>query len=140
MGVNWQNNDYYQGLKDYEKKTGFTLAEQNAINNPYGSHSFGGLLISKLLPQLIFGVGEKLGGGLNGTMPEDEGIDVQQSSSAIKEFTKVKKNYDRASGEDKIKYAKELQKLGEANPDNPTISKIYNTTFKNELNGIINKK
>ena len=132
MGVNWQKNDYYQGLKDYEKECGLSLAERNAIQNPYGNHSFGGLLISQLLPQLIVGGTEKLAGGLNGTMPEDEGIDVKLSSSSIRDFTQAKKMYDEAkrSGNTKKqeKWAAELIKIGEEHSGdngNPTIKNGY---------------
>lgn len=132
MGVNWQNNEMYKYAKDFYKETGIPIGTAQ-----YGeTHSVGGVIGLSLFT----GLANKFTEGLGGSQDTGSATDVTGNTSSIREFTKAKKNYDRASGEDKIKYAKELQKLGEANPDNPTISKIYNNTLKNELNGIINKK
>lgn len=127
--VNWQTNDYYINLKDYEKETGLSIADQNRINNPFGNHSAIGLAGVSLFTGLVQLGAEKLGNGLNGTTPEDNGFDTGQRTSAIKEFGSVKIKYDKAikaGNQAEIKkYAKELVELANANKGNPTIDNIY---------------
>ena len=90
--VSWQNTDFYRGLKQQERETGWTVADHNRVNNPYGSHSFGGLLLSQMLPQLLMGgmaiglnYAETGGGGGSSktTNPEDT---VESLSESIEEL------------------------------------------------------
>ena len=127
MGVNWQQNDTYQYLKDLKKTTGLSYAEHNALNNPYGNHSFGGLLISQLLPQLVSGGAQLLSNHIHGSEPDSEDYDVGGRTSILKDYNKALRGYNSATtDEDKKKFAKQLQQLAKDNPDNRTIANGYN--------------
>ena len=134
-GVNWQNNDYYRALKDYEKESGTTLAERNAAANPYGSHSFGGLIISQLLPQLIMGGAEKLAGiGLHGSGDTGSATDTKGQTNLYSKLGTALRNFDNAiaskNTSDIDKYLGQLKQLSEDNPDSRLISKAYENAKK----------
>ena len=120
MGVNWQSNDYYRALKDYEKDSGLSVADQNRINNPYGNHSFGGLLISQILPQLIVGGAEKIGIGLSGSGDTGSETNVEESTNSAKGINYIKSKLDKAieskNQTDIDKYLKEFERMANENP------------------------
>ena len=130
MSVNWQSNEYYKGLKTYEKKSGTTLAERNVAANPYGKHSLFGVLLLQAVPPLLVSGAENLfsGNGLNGTTPKDDGTDVSACKTEISKFTKIKQRYDKArSKNDKTgaeKYLKMLHEIGSTS-ENPTVKNLY---------------
>lgn len=133
MSVHWQNSSYYKSLKDYEKESGMTLAERNALANPNGNHSTWGVLGTSLFLGLTnFGV-NNLVSSVSGSQDTGSETDVPQSTSAIKAFGQAVKNYNAAvkngNEEDIKKYAKEVVEIGDANPDNPTIKAIYTKDF-----------
>ena len=121
--VNWQNNSYYQALKDYEKETGTTLAERNAMANPYGSHSFGGVLLSQLLPQLLVGGAEKIaGGGLKGSGDTGSKTDIASETMQNAELGRLTSRYDGKLDASNIdKYIKELDSFKTLYPKNKRI-------------------
>ncbi len=146
MGVHWQNNRLYQGYMDL-KNSGPSVAEQNAAANPYGSHSFGGLLISQLIPQLLIGGGELLADksdGLNGSQDTGSETDVGGSTNVIHSFNEAKRKYDSAvaknDNEGILKYAQELQKIGEEHKGEPVIDRGYSMIRSKIENAIKNNK
>lgn len=139
MGVNWQNNDVYQGLKDYEKQCGLSLAERNAIANPYGSHTFGGLLISQVLPQLLIGGAEKLGNsGLCGSGDTGSETDVEGEKNTLSGIGKTLRQFDTAlaagKSEDADKHLGELKKIADDNPDNRRAQQVYEKALEKKKN------
>ena len=139
MGVNWQNNNIYQGLKDYEKECGLSLAERNAIQNPYGSHSFGGLLISQLLPQLIMGGAEIIAGsGLNGSGDTGSETNVEGEIDTFSNIGQTLRKFDTAladgKDEDVDKYLSELKKIADDNPNKRHAEEAYEKALEKKKN------
>ena len=138
MGVNWQNNEYYRDLKAYEKETGFSVADQNRIANPYGSHSFGGLLISQVLPQLLMGGAEKLGTKLGGSSNTGSATDIKSSTDEKAKLNKILRGFDKAINKgDTVnieKYYKDLQDLSTKNPGNTNYTKALELAKKKKEN------
>lgn len=140
MGVNWQNNNLYQSLKDYERESGTTLAERNAMANPYGSHSFGGLLISQLLPTLIMGGAQTIAGttGLNGSGDTGSETDTNAQTSLYSSLGATLNKFDKAianhNSADIDKYLKELKGLKDDNPSNRQIARAYDNAVKKKNN------
>ncbi len=141
-GVNWQNNGVYQGLKDYERETGTTLAERNAAANPYGSHSFGGLLISQVLPQLLIGGAEKLAGGtgLNGSGNTGSITDIDGQTNLASSVGSILRKFDEAIASnntaDVDKYLGELKNIKDKNPKNTRIVSVYENALKKKNNQV----
>ena len=123
----------YKYAKDFYKETGIAVGTAQ-----YGeTHSIGGVLGVSLFDGIASKFIQEFGSSEN----TGSATDVTGNTSSIREFTKAKKNYDNArnkgNSEVQKKWAAELKKIGDANPDNPTIKRIYNTEFQNELNGIL---
>lgn len=140
MGVNWQNNDYYRSLKNYESETGLSVADQNRIANPYGNHSFGGLLISQVLPQLLMGGAEKLGAKLEASSDTGSAINVEASTEEKVNLNKILRNFDKAirrgKTEDIETHYNALKKLSTDNPNNTEYKRILEqATQKKENSG-----
>ena len=146
MGVNWQKNDYYSALKDQERITGLSVADRNRINNPFGSHTFLGVLGTQLLPQIFNFSEQALGTGLNGSSQTGSATNVPSSDSDLKNFEAWLKKYNEAKAngdkDNKLKqYAQELDRIRKEHDNengNPTIRRCYTTDFKAELKRIIN--
>lgn len=134
--VNWQNNDYYLALKDYEKESGTTLAERNAMANPYGSHTFGGLLVS-LLPQLLVGGAEKIaGGGLKGSEDTGSKTDIASETMQNAELGRLTSRYDGKLNSSNIdEYIKELESFKTLYPKNKRIDAAIAEAKKKKENG-----
>lgn len=140
MGVNWQNNPYYKALKDYEKESGTTLAERNAIANPNGSHSKLGVIGTSLFLGLAnFGLNE-LGNSSNGSQDTGSETDIDNSKKALSNLGKTLRNFDKAIASqntaDIDKYLKELKELA---PSSANAQKAYDNAVKKRKNYIQQK-
>ena len=141
MGVNWQNNEYYRTLIKEERNTGFSVADRNRIANPYGNHSFGGLLISQLLPQLLMGGAEKLGAKLEGSSDTGSATDIKQKTQEDSNLGFILSQFNKAIEEkdpQKIdSYLKELETLKNKYPNVSKYQDAYaNALAKKQNNGI----
>ena len=141
--VNWQKSDYYKSLKDYEKQTGLSLAERNYLQNPNGNHSTWGVLGVSLFTGL-FNMGldyatEKI----NGSQDTGSKTDVGGSTNVIHSFNEAKRKYDSAVAKDDnegiLKYAQELQKIGEEHKGEPVIDRGYGM-IKSKIEAAAKKK
>lgn len=134
--VNWQTNDYYINLKDYEKETDLSVADQNRINNPYGNHAFGGLLVSQLLPQLLMGGAQKLGAKLEGSGNTGSETNIVDQKAPLIKLEEIKNKYQKSSDSNAITtYISELTTLKEKYPDNKKIIDALEQAKKTQQNG-----
>ena len=140
MGVNWQNNEYYRTLINEERNTGFSVADRNRIANPYGNHSFGGLLISQVLPQLLMGGAEKLGAKLEGSSDTGSATNVKASTEEKININKILRKFDRAVKKGDKKeietHYNTIKKLSTDNSENTQYKRILeHATLKKENSG-----
>lgn len=138
MSVHWQDNSYYRALKDYEKETGMSLADRNALANPNGSHSTWGVLGVSLFTGVTNFAINKLGSGLGGNDTGSK-TDVKSYKDIMGEWGSIKYKYDNAlkSGnqEDVGKYYKELKSFYDNNNENcPTLKGLFATVETQQKN------
>lgn len=127
MGVNWQRGELYTALKNQER-TGLSLSEQNALANPYGNQSFGGLLLSQCLPQLLSGGMEFLAGKVGGggsskkvaEKVEEETVDPESLKKDIQTVLDKYKNQGITSVEDLEAYLRAQYKNTNSNIESLT--------------------
>ena len=118
-------------VRDWERQSGLTTAERNRQLNPNGCHTFGGLLIGQILPQLLIGGAEKFGGALNGSGDTGSETDVEAEISENRNLAHVQKNFSSAMKSknyaDAEKYLKELKSMADSDSK---YTKYYNEAKK----------
>lgn len=133
MGVHWQDNSYYAALKDYEKDTGMSLAQRNALENPSGNQSTWGVLGVSLFSGVTNFALNKLGSGLGGNDTGSE-TDVNSTKNLMSSLGQTLRNFDLALAKnntnDVDKYLKELKTLAEDNPNDRQVQKAYENALK----------
>ena len=134
--VSWQNNSFYRELKVQERETGLSLADRNRLQNPYGTHSTGGMITGALLSLLLSGNGaniltscaEYFSSDKN-DKPEDV-KSVEEKTSKLSEFNKARENFEKAKKDgntkNMYKYLAEMVLLGKEDPNNKTIQSALN--------------
>ena len=125
MDVHYKKNGIYNGIKQSERESGISYAQQNALSNPYGVHSIWGVIgvsffngASQFCMQNAPNWIQSGGGG-------DASVDVDSSVSTIKDFNKLLTKYNSAKDADKAELKSQLRTMAEANPDNLTIQKAW---------------
>lgn len=128
MGVHWQDNSYYAALKDYEKDAGTSLAQRNALENPYGNHSTLGVLGVSLFSGVTNLAIKKWGSGLGGNDTGSE-TDVNSTKNFKSTVGRALANFDSAlsknNSSDVDKYLQELKTLADDNPNDRQVQKAY---------------
>lgn len=120
MSVNWQNTDFYRELKDYERSTGNSVADDNKSNgiscdNPWG------VWLSNIVPQLI-------ANGINYCANNDSKSTNTGSTTNVKKETNLNKRLGEIISDNNPDnyddYIKELQNLQTEYPNNKKIPEI----------------
>ena len=137
MGVNWQNNDTYQAIKQSERDTGISFAQQNANMNPNGVHNpwavFGVSLFNNITSFCMHNAS-----GWAAAAQQSDGTEVSSSTSALKDFNNLIQQFKDETDQAKRKdYAQQLQQLALENPDNKSIMNGYKT-YKDNINSCLN--
>lgn len=128
MSVHWQDNSYYRALKDYEKETGMSLAERNALANPNGNHSTLGVLGVSLFSAATNFAMNKWGSGLGGNDTGSE-TDVETERNLITRSKTIRSEIDTAINKNDTysvnKWLNAFKDLANDRPNNRTIQQTY---------------
>lgn len=132
MSVNWQKSEVYHFIKQTEKDSGMSYAEQNAARGLSG-HSIWGILGV----QLFQGVADMALGKLEGTDTGSK-TDISSRKQLMATLGGTLANFDRAiankNPEEIDKYFEELKSLRDANPNNRRIARAFETAQQKKDN------
>lgn len=130
--VNWQKSEAYKFIKQSEKDTGMSYAEQNAARG-LSCHSIWGVTGISLFQ----GVANMALGKLEGTDTGSK-TDISSRTSLMSSLGGTLANFDRAIASnnpaDIDKYFGELKSLRDANPKNRRIAQAFETAQQKKNN------
>ena len=135
MGVNWQDNSVYKDVKQSERESGISYAQQNALMNPNGVHSLGGIISVSLFNAVT---GFCMQNAPDWIQSGGGGTDVSATTDVLKDFNNLTDKFRKETDTTKKReYAQQLQQLALENPDNKSIMNGYKM-HKESINGCLN--